>query len=201
MLYIFDGLDSLDDAFIGQCIPYLSMERKEKAFSYSFPSDRNCSVLAYMLLLLALKEIYGINENVTFKYGKNGKPYLQNYPNIQFNLSHCRAAAACIVAGCEVGVDVEEIKPVTDDVARRVLTVKEYAEYKASSNPDELFCGYWTAKESWLKKTGLGIGIDLSALAAEDTGEKTLVRGKNYFCCATGASVMVKNVDIGGLIV
>ena len=201
MLYIFDDLGSLDDAFIGQCIPYLSMERKEKAFSYSFPPDRNCSVVAYMLLRLALKENYDIDENVTFKYGMNGKPSLQNYPNIHFNLSHCRTAAACIIADCEVGVDVEEIKPVTDEVARRVLTVKEYAEYRASSNSDELFCRYWTAKESWLKRTGLGIGINLSALAAEDTGEKTLIRGKNYCCCATGASVTVRNVKIGGLIV
>ena len=196
MLYVFDGMDSLDESFVGQCLPHLSLERREKVFSYSFPLDRNGSVIAYLLLRHALKENYGINEKVTFKYGNYGKPLLENYPYIHFNLSHCRTAAACIVADSEVGVDVEEIKPVADDVAKRVLTAKEYAEYKASRRSDELFCEFWTMKESWLKKTGNGIGMDLSALAAEDTGEKTLFKGrKDYYCCATGAFVVVRYIN------
>ena len=197
ILYIFDEIDSLDDAFMEQSIPYLSMERREKAFSYRFPLERNLSAAVYLLLRLALKEQYGINEPVVFTYAKNGKPSLRDYPDIRFNLSHCRAAAACIVAGSEVGVDVEGIAPVPDNAAMRALTAKEYAEFKASLHPHELFCEYWTVKESWLKKTGCGIGADLSVLAAEDTGEKTFYKsGKNYCCCAAGAFVTVRHVGI-----
>ena len=203
-LYVFDEINGLDDAFISECTPYLSLERQEKAFSYTFPLDRNASIIAYLLLRLALMENYGINENVAFNYDKNGKPALRDYPHIHFNLSHCRTAAACALADREVGVDVEDIAPVPDEVARRVLTPKEYAKYSASiktkTNPEELFCRYWTIKESWLKKTGSGIGTDLSILEAEDIGEKTIFKkADNYCCCVTGALVAVKYVNIDGI--
>jgi 4'-phosphopantetheinyl transferase len=173
----------LDDGFPHRFIPFLSAERREKIFSYRFPPDRKLSVVVYLLLRLALMEKHGINEPVVFAYGKNGKPFLRDHPHIHFNLSHCRSAAACVISDTETGVDVQEIAPVSDGLARRVLSAEEYAAYKASHHPDELFCQMWTAKESYLKRTGQGIGTDLTALPSENTG--TLFKGKDYYCCVS----------------
>lgn len=197
MLYVFDEIHELDDAFPARCIPYLSDQRREKAFSYRFPIDRKLSVTAYLLLRLALRENYGIDEPVVFAHGRNGKPFLRDYPQVHFNVSHCRSAVVCAVSDGAVGVDAEEIFAVSDELAVRVLTEKEYAAFKAADNPSVLFCEYWTIKESWLKKTGQGIGVDLTAVAAEDIGEKTLFTGsRNYCCCVAGASVRLRRVNL-----
>lgn len=197
MLYVFDEIDALDDEFPQRCKPFLSAQRCEKAFAYRFPLDRKLSAAAYILLRLCLIENYGIDEPVVFSYGKNGKPFLRDYPNIHFNLSHCRSAVACVVSNNEIGVDVQEIVPVSDGLAKRVLTEREYAVFRAAENPLRQFCEYWTIKESWLKKTGLGIGTDLTALSAEDISEQTLfTSGKNYCCCVAGDSVQFRCVNI-----
>lgn len=197
MLYVFDEIDALDNDFPRRCTPYLSVQRREKVFSYRFPLDRKLSAAAYMLLRLALANHYGIDESVVFSYRQNGKPFLRDYPHIHFNLSHCLSAVACVVSSNEVGVDVQEIAPVSDDLAKRVLTKREYAVFRTAGNPFRQFCEYWTIKESWLKKTGMGIGTDLTDLSAEELrGETLLTSGKDYCCCVAGISAQLTRVDI-----
>ena len=197
MLYIFDDIDGLDDGFPEQHISFLSEERRIKAFSYRFPLDRKLSVAVYLLLRLALIEKYGIDEPVVFSYGNNGKPFLRDYPHINYNISHCRSAAACVIADDSVGVDVQEIAPVPDGLAQHVLSADEYAGYRDSRNPEDFFCAIWTIKESWLKRTGQGIGTDLKTLPVQ--GMKTLYRGKDYYCCVNGADVQLHRVSSFGI--
>lgn len=197
MLYIFDKIDTLAEGFPERCSYHLSEQRREKVLSYRFSLDRNLSAAAYLLLRLALKDNYGIDEPVVFSFGKNGKPFLRDYPRICFNLSHCRKAVACAVSLCDVGVDVQEIAPVSDDLARRVLTANEYETFKTAENPFQRFCEYWVIKESYLKKTGDGIGAELSMLAAEDVRYKTLlVNGNGYCCCAADNSGRILAVNM-----
>lgn len=201
MLYVFDEIDALDDDYPRRCMPYLSEQRREKVLTYRYPLDRKLSAAAFMLLRLALRENHGIDEPVVFSYGTNEKPFLRDYPHIQFNVSHCARAVACVISKCEIGVDVQEIGPVSDDLAKRVLTEREYKSFTTAGNPFRQFCEYWTIKESWLKKTGMGIGTDLTALSAEDIREKTLfVEGNRYCCCVAGAAVPLRRVTIRELL-
>ena len=196
MLYIFDEVDKLDDLPMER----LSDERRDKALRYRFTLSRKLSVGVYLLLCLALKEEYGIEEAVLFSYNENGKPFLKDYPHIHFNLSHCKKALACAVSDSEVGVDVQDIRPVSEKVAKRVLTENEYTGYKAAQSPDEYFCEIWAVKESFLKRTGQGIREDLRKISAESITKKTVYSGDGYFCCVTGSEVQMKRVrreDIG----
>jgi 4'-phosphopantetheinyl transferase len=196
MLYLFNEIEKLDNDFSEQAASLLSEERQKRVSAYRFPSDKNLSAAVYLLLCLALKKEHGINENIEFEYGKNGKPYLRDYPHIFFNLSHCKRAAACVVSDGEAGVDVQEIAPVKDSLARRVFTEREYAEYKASERPDEYFCGIWVKKESWLKQTGRGIGTDLAALEADSLHGLTLFGGDDFRGCVSGVSAPVTPVYV-----
>jgi len=196
MLYIFDEIDKLEDL----PMDLLSDERREKALKYRSPSARKLSVGVYLLLRLAVKEEYGIEEAVEFGYNENGKPFLKDYPHIHFNLSHCKKAAACAVSDNEVGVDVQETRPVSDKVAKRVLTEAEYEKFKVAQIPDDYFCEIWTIKESFLKRTGQGIRVDLRTISEESITDRTVYRGDSYFCCVTGSDVRMKRVgreDIG----
>ncbi|MDR2579145.1 MAG: 4'-phosphopantetheinyl transferase superfamily protein [Chitinispirillales bacterium] len=171
-----------------EMIPYLSADRREKVFSYRSAADRVLSAAAYLLLRLSLKTGWGVDEPIAFVYGETGKPSLGEYPHIHFSLSHCRGAVACAVSDAPVGVDVQDIETaaVEDGAARMALTAEEYAAYKTSAFPDEFFCKIWVVKESFLKKNGQGVGIDLTLSPAESFGARTLLRIRDYYCCATG---------------
>lgn len=197
MLYLFDEIEKLDEKYLPRNLARLSQERRDKVFSYCFQLDKKLSAAAYLLLRLALEENYGIDEPVVFSYGNHGKPYLRDYPRIHFNLSHCKNAVACVLSAGEIGVDVQEIIPVSDTVARSVLTQKEYAEFKISSKPFELFCEYWTIKESYVKRTGQGIQTDFTELAVDDVGEKMIFKNsKGYCCCVAGVWGRIERVGV-----
>ena len=196
MLYIFDEIDKLEDL----PMDLLSDERCEKALKHHSTLGRKLSVGVYLLLCFALKDKYGIEEAVEFGYNENGKPFLKDYPYIHFNLSHCKKAVACAVSDIEVGVDVQDVRPVSDKVAKRVLTEAEYGKFKVAQTPDEYFCGIWTVKESFLKRTVQEIRADLSKISAESIIDRTVYSSDGYFCCVTGSEVPMKRVgreDIG----
>ncbi|MDR2589743.1 MAG: 4'-phosphopantetheinyl transferase superfamily protein [Oscillospiraceae bacterium] len=194
MLYVFDDIDCLGDSFFTRVDSLLSNQRREKAQKYKSVKEQNASIAVFLLLRLALKEQYGINEAVEFGYNSKenvSKPYLIDYPEIHFNLSHCKTAVACAVLDIEVGVDVQHITTISETVAKRVLTDNEYKGFKKSKKPNEYFTKIWTIKESYVKKTGQGIVADFSKIIADDLLDKTIYKSKNYICCITQ-----KNADI-----
>ena len=194
MLYIFDEIDKLGNDFAEGMISLLSGERRAKFKNLKLPLNKKTSVIAYLLLRRALLEVYGIDEAVEFGYAEKGKPVLKDYPHIYFNLSHTKNAAACVVSDVEVGVDVQQIVPVSDAVAKRVLTDEEYYGFKSSHVPDEYFCELWTIKESYLKQTGQGLTTELRNLSAANVPSKMIYRGRDYFCCVCGPDMKIKHL-------
>ena len=187
MLYIFNEVEMLDDDFPESMMPFLSEERRAKVQQLRYQNGKKESVAAYLLLRIALREVYNINEAVEFNHLEKGKPVLKHYPHIYFNLSHSRGVAACVVSDREVGVDVQSIRPVTDKAAKRILTEPEYTEFKTASNPDEYFCEIWAIKESQMKKTGQGIAAAFRKMPADEIKDKSVFKEKNYFCCVCGS--------------
>jgi len=190
MLYIFDEINKLNDIDMA----LLSEERREKVLRYNSKQSRKLSIAVYLLLRFALKEQYGVSETVDFEYSEKGKPSLKNYPDIHFSLSHSKNTVVCAVSDSEVGVDVQYIAPVSDKVAKRVLTMEEYDIFKKSTVKDEYFCEIWTIKESYLKMTGQGISTELRNLSADSVKPGTLYRGSDYICCVTGTDERVRIV-------
>ena len=194
MLYIFEDADKIDDDIPESMISLLSGDRCAKMRRLRSSLSKKASVAAYLLLRVALVEIYSIDEAVEFEYAEKGKPLLKDYPDIHFSLSHSKSTVACAVSDVEVGVDVQNISPISDRLAKRVLTEFEYARFKESPAPDEYFCEIWTIKESYLKKTGQGIRFDLRELSADSVSDRTVYRGEDYFCCVTGSDTQVRVV-------
>lgn len=103
---------------------------------------------------------------LTFVYGPHGKPALQDWPAMGFNLSHSHGLALCVVAlDRTVGVDIEHRRRLADDdaVARRFFASEEYAVY-ASLPPDQRASGFfnaWTRKEAFIKAIGDGLSRPL----------------------------------------
>lgn len=87
-----------------------------------------------------------------------GKPYLVEYSNIHFNISHTKGAIACAVSDCPVGVDIERIRKIDSRVVRYFFSQQEKDYVLADTeNTDFRFTEVWTKKEAYLKFLGTGI--------------------------------------------
>lgn len=105
-------------------------------------------------------------EKIKIKKQSHGKPYLLEYPELVFNLSH--SADTLIIAISkkgQMGIDIEFSKP-RNNLAR--LVSKCFANEEAlywHNLPDQqkisMFYDFWTKKEAFVKATGRGIALGL----------------------------------------
>jgi len=199
MIYIYDELNFLDDKFLEQNEKRLSRERNAKIKRLKTYQNKLQSATVYLLLRYALHCEYDINEAVVFNYSDKGKPLLKDYPHIHFSLSHCKSAVSCALSDKEIGVDIQDVRPVTSRLANRVLTEDEFKQFINSKSPNEYFCKVWTIKEAYLKKTGQGIGAALFEVETNNIKDITIFQEKNYYCCATEISMEVQKIGKGAL--
>lgn len=144
--------------------------RREKALSFLKPIDRVLCAEAYLLLCRILEEKYGICEQPSFAYGHNGKPVLEHYPDIHFNLSHCHRGVLCVVDDKPVGCDIEEFSSeLHRDLCQWCFSQDETSRILASDTPIEEFTRLWTMKEAMLKLSGEGLRDDMARLLTPDT--------------------------------
>ena len=133
--------------------------------SYRFLIDQVLCAKAYLLLKNGLREVYGITENPAFEYVRHEKPVLRDYPDIHFNISHCRRGVLVVIDDKPIGCDIEEIEAALDlDLCRHCYNDREIADIVASADPCVSFTTLWTRKESVLKLTGDGIDDNLPSL-------------------------------------
>ncbi len=155
----------------------LSKERRAKIDAYRIDSAKRLSLGAGVLLDKGLRE-YGLRErDVRVGKGENGKPYLEDYPDIYFNLSHSGNMVLATFADTEVGCDVEEIDKMLEKLAKRFFCPSEY-EYLLQQKEEkqcEEFYRLWTLKESFMKVTGLGMKLPLDSFCFQ-LGDKVTVQ-------------------------
>lgn len=183
MVYLFDTLETFGTEELAAALEQISPQRRETALKYRFEIDRKLCVKGYLLLKQGLREEYGITDNPVFEYMPGGKPFLPAYPDIHFNISHCKRAVVCIIDRYPVGIDIEEIRPFDPDVAAFVCSSQEYDMLLSSPEPDIAFIALWTQKESLLKLTGAGIHTDLKRLSEQADNyvfETRIHKEKNY---------------------
>ena len=106
-------------------------------------------------------------EQHAFTYGTAGKPELSGRANApSFNLSHTGDWAALVVtAGHSLGVDIEAMRPLKEDIAERFFSPAEVAALNAHPMEARVAAFYrcWTRKEAFVKATGDGLGFPLDA--------------------------------------
>ena len=147
-----------------EALAAVSAERRAYALRYHREEDQRLCLSAYLLLQRALRLEYGISEVPPFTYGEHGKPALQGYPDIHFNLSHCHEAVACVVSQQPVGIDIETIDCYDEALLPVTMNDKEQQTILQSPHPAVAFTRLWTMKESLLKLTGEGITDHLPTL-------------------------------------
>ena len=103
--------------------------------------------------------LWGIDPppSMEFVQGAYGKPMLKGKNVPCFSVTHSGSLWSCAVAPFPLGLDAEQERPVdTEGLARRFFHPEEYAFLKKGNFTD--FFQVWTAKESFVKYTGRGLG-------------------------------------------
>lgn len=121
---------------------------------------------------------------IQFSYSDRGKPYLQNFQDIYFNLAHSQDLAVySVCSDREVGIDLEFInyKCDVESVAKRYFLPSEQKIISSFGDRDEhgkylAFYRAWTLKEAYGKATGQGIAnildrVDVAPLLESPAGE------------------------------
>jgi 4'-phosphopantetheinyl transferase len=143
----------------------LSEDERARAQRFVFDVHRRRFIAARAWLRHRLAERLGHPAaSLHFEYGPVGKPALAGGDRLRFNLSHSdRYALLAITDGAEVGVDIEQMRPLSDmgALAERVFSAAERAALMAV--PDdrrlEAFFAGWTRKEAYIKARGEGIAL------------------------------------------
>jgi 4'-phosphopantetheinyl transferase len=153
-------------------------ERKRTARFYFAPDKvRYSSCHANMRRILG-SYLRRPPESLVYREAEGGKPELDLTASelpLRFNLSHSKSIALLAVnLGSEVGVDVEDIRPIERDVAARFFSPAEIASMAPLDGEAwfDAFYRCWTRKEAILKVQGVGLRIpldsfDVSVLAEE----------------------------------
>jgi 4'-phosphopantetheinyl transferase len=149
----------------------LSDDERRRAERFRRPELRRRFVAARSGLRMIIGRYLGTPPaDVRLVLDPGGKPRLATpdggQSTLRFNLAHSGELALVAVAeGCDVGVDVERLRPVRrlDDIARRYFSTGEWDAIRAVEPPlrAAAFLRCWTGKEAVLKATGVGLGHPL----------------------------------------
>jgi 4'-phosphopantetheinyl transferase len=139
-------------------------------------------------------------ENIRIKKAEHGKPYLEDYPELAFNLSHS-ADRLMIAVGwnCQLGVDIEICK---QRINLSGLVDKCFAEEEAAywtKQPEtkkiQAFYRFWTRKEAFVKATGHGIALGLNHCVINPENPTEFLRVPDN--CGQASAWYVQDIDLG----
>ena len=166
---IFAEISNESNAITHDLLRFVSNERQERIKKFRFDIDRKLSLYSELLIRFQASKVLKIsNKEIVFKTGKNGKPFLLNHPDFQFNISHTRNAIVVAFSHSEIGVDVESIKSANFAIANRFFTSSEKKHIISHDNTDYAFYEVWTKKDAYIKYLGSGLSIPLKSFDVLD---------------------------------
>ncbi len=166
--YQYNIRDLSDESYL-RYYSLMSEEKKRRVDRFRFEADKKRTVVGEMLARRVISEWCCVSEeSIIFGIAEHGKPYAKGL-NVEFNISHSADMVVCVVDDNPVGVDIEKIRPVDLNTAKRIFD-KEETKYIFDCLPDlenynhylndavlERFFELWTKKEAYGKCFGKGL--------------------------------------------
>lgn len=153
-------------------------ESKRREISLMRQADkRRLRIAADHLCRTSAAEALGLSP-AEVKFGKNehGKPITDG---MEFNLSHSGDIAVCAVSDKPVGIDIEAVREIRPDAAKRFASAEEL-EY-IGGDQRRLF-EIWTLKEAYFKCVGTGIGSDIKSVTFTVDGDDIRCSEPGFTC-------------------
>ena len=150
----------------------VSDERQKRIRQFFHLEDAYRTMIGDLLLNHVLKKrIETRLKDTTIEKNEFGKPFLPDYPNLQYNISHSGNYVVCAIHNQIVGIDVEKVQSFDLRMAKHLFTGFEYRDILDSRNRDIAFFEIWTLKESYIKALGKGLTIPLHSFRVRNFGD------------------------------
>lgn len=175
---------------------YLDETERRRVDRYRLPEDRiRFAVTRSALRELLSRYIACAPGAIHFITGSYGRPALDGYAGLSFNVSHSGAHALIAISSVRaVGVDIERVDIAVDWKALLDLVCSDEERQQIGRGPIELrpqnFFRCWTAKEAILKTLGLGIAEHLRAITVNSFAEGIQQPDLDSSLVSSGASVV-----------
>ena len=155
-----------DDMLISETI--LSAPEKSRAAAFRSCSARRLFVAGRVLCRSIVANLLGCApQALCLAVTPSGRPYLRDYPDIDFNLSHTKDhIALAICRGGRVGIDIERLDAFSEKEAFEIMPmILSEQELNQVHQLDEryrhnVFLACWVQKEAALKCFGQGFLAD-----------------------------------------
>ena len=130
----------------------------EKMQKINQKRNKKLSVAAGALVRRAIAEEFNIDaDSVRFRRDKKGKPYTES-AKVEFSISHSKSIAVCVISDRPVGIDIEKMRDVNLNVAKKLFTPDEQKYvFQIKKFYKQRFFEIWTRKEAYVKLIGYGI--------------------------------------------
>lgn len=158
MVYRLLQMQNIPRDEIEKTLSCMEPSRKEQVRRITHSDVWHATVCGEWLCKTLLSEQSGQRfEDIRLWRDENGKPQAENLP-FHFNISHSAGWVACAVSDKPIGIDLEVIQSRDLSVARRICSQGEL-DFIFAEGKDSLrrFLQVWTAKEAYVKLTGIGI--------------------------------------------
>lgn len=174
--------DDIERDKFDKALNYLPDEKKEKIRRFRRYEDSLRALTAEVLIrTVSCSKLSLKSDSLEFKTGPHGKPYLKDYENFHFNLSHSGDWVVCAVSNRLVGIDVEQTKEINLDIAKRFFSREEYDDLSMKKEEERIpyFFDLWTLKESYIKADGRGLAISLSSFSFKIEKDEIIFKTQN----------------------
>ena len=154
-----------------QCRQWLDAGERERAARFHFERHARVFTLGRASLRALIGAYLGRRpESIRFRYGAKGKPSLDEPGSEGFLFNFSNSGPFGLYGftwGCELGVDVEELRPVPEieAIAARFFARDEVSDLMSLPEAERprAFHSCWTRKEAYIKAVGDGLSVPLDS--------------------------------------
>jgi len=164
----------------------IPQDKQQRIRAFLRREDAVRALVGQVLLHSIIIDSLGIpGKALAFEQNAYGKPALMNNQDFHFNLSHAGDWVVLALDQHPVGIDVERIKDMDLDVAKRFFSAREYSDLMAQPETERIdyFFDLWTLKESYIKAIGKGLSqpLDSFAMIFEEAGISIIKEDKQQW--------------------
>lgn len=168
---------------------FISKEKKSKLQKLKHREDKLRSLIGEILARYIIAENISVkNGDMIFETNIYGKPFLRDYSDFHFNISHSGDYVLCAIDSKPIGIDIEKVVPIEyETIASNFFTVKEinYIKREDFKNQINKFYEIWTIKESYVKAYGQGLNMCFKDFSVDYNNQEqaTVIREEQYDEC------------------
>ncbi|EMB52397.1 putative phosphopantetheinyl transferase [Streptococcus mutans 11A1] len=155
----------LEDRMFFSLLELIEEEDRKQILRYQFWQDRQRSLLGHLLSRYAIIQEYALtNKEIQIRRHAYGKPYIKDYSQIHYNISHSGEWVVVAIGKSPIGIDVENRREDWDLIGERVFSESE--KYW-SQNSYKRKAILWTIKEAYVKYLGIGLSKNLNSFSID----------------------------------